>query len=64
VLKLIEEKWNLPTLTRRDTAATSPLTPPMADCSRSGVPQASQRIAKLLFRVRIAAHVIIRDGAL
>jgi phospholipase C len=25
VLKLIEEKWNLPALTRRDAAATSPL---------------------------------------
>ena len=25
VLKLIEEKWNLPPLTRRDEAATSPL---------------------------------------
>jgi phospholipase C len=25
VLKLIEEKWNLPSLTRRDAAATSPL---------------------------------------
>jgi phospholipase C len=25
VLKLIEEKWNLPPLTRRDAAASSPL---------------------------------------
>jgi phospholipase C len=25
VLKLIQEKWNLPALTRRDAAATSPL---------------------------------------
>ena len=25
VLKLIEEKWNLPSLTRRDAAATSPI---------------------------------------
>ncbi len=25
VLKLLEEKWNLPALTRRDAAATSPL---------------------------------------
>jgi phospholipase C len=25
VLKLVEEKWNLPPLTRRDAAATSPL---------------------------------------
>jgi phospholipase C len=25
VLKLVEEKWNLPTLTRRDAAALSPL---------------------------------------
>jgi Phospholipase C len=25
VLKLIEEKWNLPALTRRDAAATAPL---------------------------------------
>ena len=25
VLKLVEEKWNLPALTRRDAAATSPL---------------------------------------
>jgi phospholipase C len=25
VLKLIEEKWNLPSLTHRDAAATSPL---------------------------------------
>jgi phospholipase C len=25
VLKLIEEKWNLPSLTRRDAAARSPL---------------------------------------
>jgi len=24
-MKLIEEKWNLPALTRRDAAATSPL---------------------------------------
>jgi hypothetical protein len=25
VLKLLEEKWNLPALTRRDAAATAPL---------------------------------------
>jgi phospholipase C len=25
VLKLVEEKWNLPALTRRDAAATAPL---------------------------------------
>jgi hypothetical protein len=25
VLKLVEEKWNLPALTRRDAAAASPL---------------------------------------
>ncbi len=52
VLKLIEEKWNLPPLTRRDAAATSPLgaldlDAPPAFLTRRDLPAAGGSVARL-----------------
>jgi len=64
VLKLIEEKWNLPPLTRRDAAAVSPLgaldldappafrTPPELPAAKAGGFQLSTRRGSRLARAR------------